>query len=339
MVHNSGSEKFVRIRFRAFENIGKTQTIVNSGVLHPAKEILVFLPSSIRSLNKLKVLRMSGCTRLEFLPSDVNLASLNYLNLTGCARLRSFPRISSNISRLFLGGTDIVEDKDCFFISNISGLTELVWSNCPMRYMPSDFCAEYLVELIMPGTKLVKLWEGVQDNGFLSRSENLKEIPNLLKATNLEYFDLNECKSLVMLKLNMKGCTSLDLTGCSRLRSFPQISTSISVLLYLDHTWIENLSELTTLTMSGCKRLINVSTKHFSECGGVKEFSDAEVPTYFIHRAGGSNLLIALPQRSLSQKIWGFKACIILEPPQGSFCEHWGALVQQRQKRCASFLH
>ncbi|CAN6899221.1 unnamed protein product, partial [Brassica oleracea] len=402
-----------------------------------------------RNLNELKVLRMSGCTRLEFLPSYVNLASLNYLNLTGCARLRSFPRISSNISRLLLGGTSIVEDEDCFFIGNISGLTELVWSDCPMRYMPSDFCAEYLVELIMPGSKLVKLWEGVQSLQYLrrmdlSRSENLKEIPNLLKATCLEYLDLNECKSLVMLpssirnlnklkKLNMKGCTRLevlphdvnlaslchlDLSGCSMLRSFRQISTRIS-LLSLDHTsieevpfWIEKFTELTTLTMSGCKRLINVAPNvfkleclalvDFSECGSVKAFSDAgmvttveqlsqpndaslplkilhlggktvwqklltvcaknceslqilshpflnpmsrlefyncfnmdgdarelilqsdfdyailpgrEVPTYFMHRAGGSNLVISLPQSSLSQKIWGFKACIILEPP------------------------
>ncbi|RID50136.1 hypothetical protein BRARA_H00884 [Brassica rapa] len=100
---------------------------------------------------------MSGCIRLEFLPSDVNLASLHYLNLTGCARLRSFPRISSNISRLLLGGTSIVEDEDCFFIGIISRLTELVWSDCPMRYMPSDFCAEYLVELIIPGTNPVIL--------------------------------------------------------------------------------------------------------------------------------------------------------------------------------------
>ncbi|CAN7031389.1 unnamed protein product [Brassica rapa subsp. trilocularis] len=82
---------------------------------------------------------MSGCIRLEFLPSDVNLASLHYLNLTGCARL-------------LLGGTSIVEDEDCFFIGIISRLTELVWSDCPMRYMPSDFCAEYLVELIIPGS-------------------------------------------------------------------------------------------------------------------------------------------------------------------------------------------
>lgn len=278
----------------------------------------------------------------------------------------------------------------------------------------------------------------------LSRSENLKEIPNLLKATCLEYLDLNECKSLVMLpssirnlnklkKLNMKGCTRLevlqhdvnlaslchlDLSGCSMLRSFPQISTRIS-LLSLHHTsieevpfWIENFTELTTLTMSGCKRLINVAPNvfkleclvlvDFSECGSVKAFSDAgmvttvdqlsqpndaslplkifhlcgktvweklltvcaknceslrilshpflnpmsrlefyncfnmdenarelilqsdfdyailpgrEVPTYFMHRAGGSNLVISLPQSSLSQKIWGFKACIILEPP------------------------
>lgn len=123
---------------------------------------LVCLPSSIRNLNKLEVLSMSGCTRLEFLPTDVNLASLDYLNLSGCARLRSFPRISRNISRLFLGGTAIVEGQDCFFIGYMSGLTELVWSNCPMRYMPYNFHPKYLVELTMPGNKLVKLWEGVQ---------------------------------------------------------------------------------------------------------------------------------------------------------------------------------
>lgn len=153
-----------------------------------------------------------------------------------------------------------------------------------MRYMPSDFFAEYLVELIMPGSKLVKLWEGVQSLQYLrrmdlSRSENLKEIPNLLKATCLEYLDLNECKSLVMLpssirnlnklkKLNMK-CTRLEvlphdvnleslchlnLSGCSMLRSFPQISTRIS-LLSLDHTsieevpfWIKKFTELVEVT-------------------------------------------------------------------------------------------
>lgn len=210
----------------------------------------------------------------------------------------------------------------------------------------------------------------------------------------------------------MKGCTRLevlpndvnlvslyhlDLSGCSRLRSFPHISTSIS-LIYLDHTsieevpsWIENFSNLITLTMRGCKRLKNVAPNvfelkcltivDFSDCGGVTGLGSAsmcderfyslfsiltvcakncesiqiishsflnrmsclefhncfnldqdtreliiqsdvnyvilpgkEVPTYFMHQAGGSSLDISLPQISLSHKNW-VKACIMLEPP------------------------
>ncbi|CAN7002346.1 unnamed protein product [Brassica oleracea var. botrytis] len=38
----------------------------------------------------------------------------------------------------------------------------LSWPGCPMVYMPSSFCPEYLAELIMPNAKLVKLWEGVE---------------------------------------------------------------------------------------------------------------------------------------------------------------------------------
>ncbi|XP_023636310.1 disease resistance protein RPP4 [Capsella rubella] len=403
---------------------------------------LVSLPCSIRNLNKLEVLSMSGCTCLEFLPTDVNLVSLDYLNLNGCARLRSFPRISRNISRLFLAGTAIKDDQYCFFIGDICGLTELVWSDCPNKYMPSTFHPEHLVELTMQGSKLIKLWEGVQSlrnlkKMDLSRSENLKEIPNLSKATNLEYLCITGCTSLVILpssisnlnnlkKLNMRGCTRLevlpndvnleslyhlDLSECSRLRIFPQISIRIS-LLYLDDTAIEEVPSsieylygLTTLMMRRCKRLKIVSPNlfklksltvvNFSESGVVTELGDAsmvatvrlnaqqvnlcgehfywpyriltvcaknceslqiishsflnlmsslelhncfnldqdmreliiksefnyvilpgrEVPAYFMHQAGSSCLHFYLPHIPLSQKIWVFKACILLEPP------------------------
>lgn len=104
----------------------------------------------------------------------------------------------------------------------------------------------------------------------------------------------------------MEGCTGLEvlpndvnlvslnqyfnLSGCSRLRSFPQISTSI-VYLHLDYTaieevpsWIENISGLSTLTMRGCKKLKKVASNSFklkslldidfSSCEGVRTFSD-----------------------------------------------------------------
>lgn len=84
----------------------------------------------------------------------------------------------------------------------------------------------------------------------------LREIPNLTCATNLETLDLGGCSSLSELSssiqnlhklkdLDMERCTHLEilptdinleslyylnLNGCSRLRSFPQISRSISDL-------------------------------------------------------------------------------------------------------------
>lgn len=151
----------------------------------------------------------------------------------------------------------------------------------------------------------------------MSGCQSLKEIPDLSTATSLEYLDLTDCKSLVMLPssirnlkklvdLKMEGCTGLEvlpndvnlvslnqyfnLSGCSRLRSFPQISTSI-VYLHLDYTaieevpsWIENISGLSRLTMRGCKKLEKVASNSFklkslldidfSDCEGVRTFSD-----------------------------------------------------------------
>lgn len=88
----------------------------------------------------------------------------------------------------------------------------------------------------------------------LQRSRNLKELPDLSRAINLETLRLNDCLSLVELpdsigyltnlrKLYMPFCENLetlptginlrsllwlDLSGCTRLRSFPAISTNIS---------------------------------------------------------------------------------------------------------------
>lgn len=119
----------------------------------------------------------------------------------------------------------------------------------------------------------------------LSRSENLKEIPNLSMAPNLETLDLNCCSSLVELpssiqnlnkltKLNMSRCInlktlptginlksldSLDLSGCSRLRNFPDFSNNISDL-FLDQTAIDEfpsnlrLINLVDLSMRGIMR-------------------------------------------------------------------------------------
>jgi len=38
----------------------------------------------------------------------------------------------------------------------------LRWDSCPLKRLPSNFKAEYLVELIMECSELEKLWDGTQ---------------------------------------------------------------------------------------------------------------------------------------------------------------------------------
>ncbi|CAA7054371.1 unnamed protein product [Microthlaspi erraticum] len=195
---------------------------------------LVEITSSIRHLHKMLVLDMSRCTRLEALPSGINLKSLDKLELSGCSRLRSFPNISSNISKLDLSRTSIEE-------------------------FPSKLRLEKLNTLQMKEIKSRKLWEGVQPltslkSLDLSGSEKLKEIPDFSLATNLEWMHLKGCTSLVEIPsssiqnlkklsyLSMEDCRelealpsgidlesldSLNLGGCSCLRIFPDISRNI----------------------------------------------------------------------------------------------------------------
>ncbi|XP_010496021.1 PREDICTED: protein VARIATION IN COMPOUND TRIGGERED ROOT growth response-like [Camelina sativa] len=159
----------------------------------------------------------------------------------------------------------------------------LCWPNFPMRCMPSSFRPENLIKLKMQESKLHKLWEGVVSLAYLkemdlSGSSDLKEIPDLSMATNLETLNLEDCESLVeltssirnlnkLLELFMRSCTSLEIIptgfnlksldyinfdGCSKLRTFPEFSTNISALSLLDtnieefpsNLHLENLSEL-----------------------------------------------------------------------------------------------
>ncbi|KAL1194214.1 Disease resistance protein ADR2 [Cardamine amara subsp. amara] len=136
----------------------------------------------------------------------------------------------------------------------------LHWDAYPEKSLPLRFCLENLVELDMENSQLEKVWEGTQPFGNLkkinlSRSSRLKELPDLSKATNLESLNVGKCTALVELPssisnlykldvLNTWSCesleviprltnlasTNIDMEGCSRLSSFPDLPTKIKNL-------------------------------------------------------------------------------------------------------------
>nr|ACP30561.1 disease resistance protein [Brassica rapa subsp. pekinensis] len=194
---------------------------------------LVDLPLSIRNLSKLMTLEMSGCINLRTLPSGINLQSLLSVDLRKCSELNSFPDISTNISDLDLNETAIEE-------------------------IPSNLRLQNLVSLRMERIKSERLWASVQSLAalmtaltplltklYLSNITSLVELPSSFQNLNkLEQLRITECIYLETLPtgMNIESLDYLDLSGCTRLRSFPEISTNISTI-NLNNTGIEELEK------------------------------------------------------------------------------------------------
>ncbi|KAL9860963.1 putative leucine-rich repeat domain superfamily [Arabidopsis thaliana] len=172
----------------------------------------------------------------------------------------------------------------------------LHWKAYPSKSLPPTFNPESLVELKLQGSQLEYLWQGTQPlknlkKMDLSMSKNLKEIPDLSNATNLENLDLMGCESLVEIpsscshlhklqKLSMSKCKNLqvipvqmnltslkyvNMRGCSRLTNIPVMSTNIKNL-YISETAVEDVppsiklcSSLEYLDISGKGRLKEIT--------------------------------------------------------------------------------
>ena len=77
-----------------------------------------------------------------------------------------------------------VNSKNLCILEGLTCLPEklrlLCWNSCKLRFWPSKFSAEFLVELIMPNSKFEKLWEGIQvrisRNSFLMYCNSCKAL-------------------------------------------------------------------------------------------------------------------------------------------------------------------
>ncbi|XP_028778389.1 disease resistance-like protein DSC1 [Neltuma alba] len=123
-------------------------------------------------------------------------------------------------------------------------LRYLRWDNFPLKSLPLSFCAEKLVELRMPRSRLQKLWDGKQDlvnlrNIDLWGSRKLMELPDLSTAETLEQLNLEWCDSLCHLHpyiLSLPRLKDVNLGSCKNLKSLKAESQSKSLsILRLYH--------------------------------------------------------------------------------------------------------
>ncbi|WZZ41967.1 hypothetical protein YC2023_038226 [Brassica napus] len=234
---------------------------------------LVKLPSSIPHPNKLTTLYLSNCRNVETIPTGISLKSLKNLYTVGCSRMRTFPQISSTIEDVDIDATSIEE-----IPSNMS----LCYENLNSFTMHS---LKKLSERVQLLTLLTPIMSPSLRYLDLSDNPGLVELPSSFKNLHkLERLKISYCVSLETLPtgINLGSLWELDLRGCSRLRTFPDISTHITDL-DLSETgieevpcWIEKFSRLDSLHMKGCNNLeyvnLNISKlKHlhkvdFSNC-------------------------------------------------------------------------
>ncbi|KAG2335115.1 hypothetical protein Bca52824_006295 [Brassica carinata] len=161
----------------------------------------------------------------------------------------------------------------------------LEWSHFPMSCFPCNVNLEFLVELVMIGSKMEKLWEGIKTLRSLkwmdlSDSVNLKELPDLSTATNLEKLyllnllklNLDSFPNLVELPSYVGNATNLEnlnLSNCSHLVELPLVWKPAEVAdtdikrMHLPQllevpSFIGNAINLEDLILSNCSNLVEL---------------------------------------------------------------------------------
>ncbi|XP_056864829.1 protein VARIATION IN COMPOUND TRIGGERED ROOT growth response-like isoform X1 [Raphanus sativus] len=257
---------------------------------------------------RLVKLKMKNSKLEKLWEGSWNLTCLKEVNLWGSENLKEIPDLSraTNLEKLYL----------CYRLSwvKIPSSMQIFNNLTKVETLPTPINHEttkglHVAEFCMDNLKFEKLVEGIQPLMcmgtmlptslkvlFLSDISNMVELPfSIQNLNNLTDMKIIRCMDLEILPtgINLVSLERLNLNGCSRLKTFPDISRNISSL-YLEETaieevppWTENFSKLKYLLMQRCGKLeyvyLNVSKlKHlelvnFSHCG---ELTGADLSGY-----------------------------------------------------------
>lgn len=144
-------------------------------------------------------------------------------------------------------------------------LTLLHWENYPSQSFPKDFGVQHLVELNMPCSKLQRLWGGTKKLEMLKRitlsdSRELVNVDELQYSPNIELINLQGCSRLQSFPDmgQSKHLQVLNLSTCKEIKRFPKVPPSIKKL-HLKGTDIRDLSFLVRDPFETTASQVNVS--------------------------------------------------------------------------------
>ncbi|KAG5628101.1 hypothetical protein H5410_013319 [Solanum commersonii] len=124
------------------------------------------------------------------------------------------------------------EDGSIEYLSN--NLCWFAWHKYPWKLLPENFNSRSLGHLILQESSLHYLWNETKLQQFLSLqkidlsySDSLKRTPDFKGMPNLEYLNLEYCRSLEEVHPSLKYCDKLiqlNLYVCTRLERFPYVN-------------------------------------------------------------------------------------------------------------------
>ncbi|KOM50311.1 hypothetical protein LR48_Vigan08g113800 [Vigna angularis] len=119
-----------------------------------------------------------------------------------------------------------------------SELGYLDWNNYPFECLPQSFQPHKLVELLLRGSSIQRLWSGTKvlpnlKHLDLSYSEKLVEMPDVAEALNLEGIELEGCIQLRKLSPSIGLLSKLTILNLKNCENLSKCLTSLSFLTHL----------------------------------------------------------------------------------------------------------
>ncbi|VVA37642.1 Hypothetical predicted protein [Prunus dulcis] len=179
---------------------------------------LVHLPKSVYGLKFVKVLNLSGCSKLNKLPNDLgNAECLEELDVSGTA-IRELPLFIFRLKSLKALRSRVPTPLLLPSLSDLVSLKTLTLSDCNLLEVPNDLsCLSSLTDLDLSGNQFVSLPNGISllsrlqflNLEYCERLQELPEVPQRIVAI------VDNCISLERIARGSTGkCELLLRTQC-----------------------------------------------------------------------------------------------------------------------------